>query len=122
MKIVLFALTISLYFTCVYNLCRLQQNCDMKDIFDRKICFPKPADNTPPKNLEDPENICPEYTGQLACCNNLQTQLMKENFKAIDSVFGGKFGGCDICAINLKRFWCYFTCHPEQEKFSKLID
>ena len=26
-------------------------------------------------------------------------------------------GGCDICAINLKRFWCEYACSPNQSDF-----
>lgn len=44
---------------------------------------------------------------------------MVENFKKIDAVFGGS-GGCDLCAINLKRFWCQYACDPNQGNFSKV--
>ncbi len=51
---------------------------------------------------------------------------MTSNFDIIDFTFGSKGdgggGGCDICAANLKRFWCKYwnsllycyryTCDP----------
>ena len=44
---------------------------------------------------------------------------MLDNFKKIDTVFGssssGGSGGCDLCAINLKRFWCTYACAHNQE-------
>eukprot|EP00828_Plagiopyla_frontata_P009224 TRINITY_DN14744_c0_g1_i2.p2 TRINITY_DN14744_c0_g1~~TRINITY_DN14744_c0_g1_i2.p2 ORF type:complete len:260 (+),score=31.30 TRINITY_DN14744_c0_g1_i2:95-781(+) len=30
---------------------------------------------------------------------------------------GTSLGGCDICGANLKRFWCQFTCSPNQSDF-----
>ncbi len=29
-------------------------------------------------------------------------------------------GGCDICAINAKRFWCEYACSPRQADFLKV--
>lgn len=39
------------------------------------------------------------------------------NFKQIDGVFSAQGGGCDICAINLKRFWCQYACSARQHEF-----
>jgi hypothetical protein len=99
----------------VWNLCRMQQLCDVT----QPGCRPEPANNTQPQILMGPDVICPEYYNKTACCNNGQNILMKNNFDSLDSIFGTKYGGCDICAINLKRFWCHFTCSPDQDKFSK---
>ena len=51
---------------------------------------------------------CKDYLepGRLGCCSHINDVLTEENFKQIDAVFGSDGGGCDICAINLKRFWC----------------
>lgn len=32
-------------------------------------------------------------------------------------MFGSQGGGCDICGINLKRFWCEYACSPRQADF-----
>ena len=29
-------------------------------------------------------------------------------------------GGCDICAVNLYRFWCHVGCSPKQSEFSQV--
>jgi hypothetical protein len=100
-----------------------KQVCDEKDINNRTVCFPEPIDpeTETPKVLYDTDNICPDFTGKEACCNPIQTKILSINFNSIDNVFGSLFGGCDICAINLKRFWCHFTCSPNQHEFSKIF-
>lgn len=46
---------------------------------------------------------------------------MVDNFEKIDTIFGssttGGSGGCDLCAINLKRFWCTYACAKNQKDF-----
>jgi hypothetical protein len=99
----------------VFSKCRMEQKCDVL----KPECHPIASNDTEPSVLLGPNVICPEYFNKTACCNNGQNILLKNNFDALDRVFGSEFGGCDICAINLKRFWCHFTCSPDQDKFSK---
>ena len=40
-------------------------------------------------------------------------------YHLIDFTFGSSVGGCDACAANLKRLWCYFTCSPNQSDFAQ---
>lgn len=75
--------------------------------------YTKPRMNTVSKE----DNLCPDYLDKMVCCSPLQIKKIKTNFLAIESIFGSETGGCDLCVINLKRFWCHFTCHPEQSKF-----
>jgi len=96
----------------------MKQECDVS----HSDCVPEPANFTQPKILTGPNIICPEYKDKLACCNNAQNILLKRNFDSLDSVFGSAYGGCDICAINIKRFWCSFTCDPQQHTFSKYLN
>jgi len=42
---------------------------------------------------------------------------MYDNFQALTGTFGHENAGCDVCAANLVRFWCYFTCAPNQGDF-----
>jgi hypothetical protein len=42
---------------------------------------------------------------------------MIRSFKQIDATFGSGGGGCDFCGANLKRFWCQYTCDPNQADF-----
>jgi hypothetical protein len=67
------------------------------------------------KNL----SACTEYLepGRLGCCNIYNDAATLENFKQIDGLFGSQGGGCDICAINLKRFWCQYSCSARQNEF-----
>jgi hypothetical protein len=53
-------------------------------------------------------SACKDYIepGRLGCCNRFNDETTLKNFKQIDGLFGIQGGGCDICAINLKRFWC----------------
>lgn len=92
--------------------CTMKQDCDIS----KPDCKPSKADMTDPQILPE-SSICPEFSNKLACCNKNQTVLLQNNFKSIDDIFSAKYDGCDICAVNLKRFWCQFTCDPEQHTF-----
>lgn len=50
--------------------------------------------------------MCKDYIGEKVCCNEANAKLTADNFKQLDGAFKGAAGGCDICAINLKRLWC----------------
>jgi hypothetical protein len=109
-------LLLGIFFSYVYSKCRMKQDCD---VLRDPNCKPSAANNTEPFFLPANDSICPDYKDQMACCNKGQNTLMKNNFDSLDSVFGSKFGGCDACAINLKKFWCHFTCHPDQDQWCK---
>jgi hypothetical protein len=111
----IFVVFIGIIIGLIQNKCRMKQDCDVRD----PKCKPSAANNTEPQILNGIDAICPDYKDQLACCNKGQNILMKNNFDSLDSVFGSKSGGCDACAINLKKFWCHFTCHTEQDQWRK---
>jgi hypothetical protein len=58
--------------------------------------------------------ICKEYFGDNVCCNKYNAILTADNLKQVDGAFSSGSGGCDICAINLKRLWCEYACSPRQ--------
>ena len=58
--------------------------------------------------------VCKDYIGEDVCCNEYNAKLSADNFKQLDGVFSSLSGGCDICLINLKRFWCEYACSPRQ--------
>lgn len=99
--------------------CSMMQECPQGE--DDPTCQPEGAKgelikarmNTVPKE----QNLCPDYQDKMVCCSPTQIRKIKTNFIAIESIFGSQSGGCDICAVNLKRFWCHFTCHPQQREF-----
>ena len=51
---------------------------------------------------------------QPVCCNEDQVDIMTSNYKKIDSVFGGNV---PLCALNLKKLWCEYTCNPKKVEF-----
>jgi hypothetical protein len=66
-----------------------------------------------------PITACKDYIEpeRLGCCSKVNDKLTRENFKQIDGVFSAQGGGCDVCAINLKRFWCHYACSARQDEF-----
>ena len=68
------------------------------------------------------EQICKEYVGDNVCCNKYNAILTADNLKQIDGAFSTASGGCDVCAINLKRLWCEYACSPRQADFLKVKD
>jgi hypothetical protein len=96
----------------------MEQKCDISN----PKCVPSRSNFTQPEILKGNNVICPEYKNKMACCNDGQNILLKRNFDSLESIFGSKYGGCDVCVTNLKRFWCHFTCDPEQHTFSIFIN
>lgn len=48
--------------------------------------------------------------------------MQLSSYGKIDTVFGNSNGGCDICGVNLKRFWCEYACSPRQSEFMEVGD
>ena len=76
-------------------------------------------DGKPQKVDSDPFLVqgltqCLEYNGKLGCCDTNNDVSQITSYVQIDGVFSSQGGGCDICAINLKRFWCEYACSPNQ--------
>ena len=119
----------NIIFLSIINLssqtCSFTQYCS--DPTNTSSCeLPKPIEFEPFK-YNSTEIICPEFVNKSACCNGGQNLLMRkiiqfkigDNFKTIDFIFSSAYDGCDICAINLKRLWCQFTCNETQSTFGK---
>ena len=53
----------------------------------------------------------------MGCCDLNNDVSQVTSYVQIDGVFGSQGGGCDICSINLKRFWCEYACSPRQDSF-----
>ena len=59
--------------------------------------------------------ICPFLdASQPLCCNDDQIAIMTHNYQQIDSVFGKD---CPLCALNLKKLWCMYTCGPQKVEY-----
>jgi len=57
--------------------------------------------------------------GAELCCNDGQNTLLTNQFNLLGLTFGsvGGDGGCDLCAANLMRYFCYYTCSPIQANY-----
>lgn len=106
----------------IKSFCSLQQNCT--DV-TKPECRPTQATNEstfPMTTNETLLALCPSYkAGEEVCCSETQLQALEGNLFALDEVFGSPGQGCDICAVNLKKFWCEFTCSPNQKNFLHVI-
>lgn len=76
-----------------------------------KCAYKVLSDLTPVWVDEEPHLLegltqCTEYNGKMGCCNEYNDQAQASSYIEIDGVFGSAGDACDICAINLKRFWC----------------
>ena len=89
---------------------------------DAKNTYTPYENRAPPKLPQNSRkyliDACPNMVDQEVCCNDDQILVMYNNFKTIDSLFGN----CLICSINLKRFWCQYTCSPYQYYFVDVFD
>lgn len=119
MKILHHLVSIFLFFYTVSSKCAFTQNCNNAAMGD---C------NPPDSRLFDPQNFnytspfqCPEFNDTV-CCNNDQNTLLKNSFNLINFTFGSGANGCDLCGANLMRFWCHFTCSPNQANFVSAFD
>ncbi|EGR31360.1 hypothetical protein IMG5_112050 [Ichthyophthirius multifiliis] len=58
------------------------------------------------------------YQHQIFYKQKIKTKKIKiKYFYKIDATFGNIGNGCDNCAANIKRFWCIYTCSPNQSDF-----
>mmetsp|Transcript_32901 Transcript_32901/g.50308 ORF Transcript_32901/g.50308 Transcript_32901/m.50308 type:complete len:186 (-) Transcript_32901:508-1065(-) len=105
--------------------CTISQKCKRDDPSQTLCPDPRKIDNPiieyfEPATLSSPFGImaiCPFLNAtEPLCCNDDQVAIMTENYKQIDSVFGGD---CPLCAVNLKKLWCEYTCDPKKTDFVK---
>jgi len=68
------------------------------------------------------EPACPEFYGKPSCCTDASNSAALENFQKIGTAFGNAGAGCDLCAANIRRFFCYFGCDPNQSDWMKFND
>lgn len=99
------------------NMCAMEQICYNGGV--DSPCHPIPSYRPPvPMDFGAGTKLaCPEYKDS-ACCTADQNRALNFNFMLIGFTFG-KFGpnGCEACAQNLRKFWCDFTCGPNQAEF-----
>jgi hypothetical protein len=100
----------------ILSLIQVSVRCDCAFIVqdDLKPQPPKPEEVKP--FLID-YSSCSEWIGKEGCCNYNSFRQTSSSFGKLDTVFGTNGGGCDVCAINLKRFWCTYSCGPNQADY-----
>ena len=109
MKLVLISTISYLSLPFIHSDCSIQSECVDES---SPTCQPQPAEggNKKPRLYNDTNTLCPEFEGIERCCTPLQLRKLQSSFTSLESIFGKSAGGCDICVVNMKRFWCHFTC------------
>lgn len=101
--------------------CTFSQDCSIND--HPNDCWPKPTDssNNQPKKPTNPkmETLCPDLYDQDVCCTDFAIYDQDKKFILLDEALGAAGTGCSICAANLKRFYCHFSCDPNQDSWAK---
>jgi len=61
------------------------------------------------------ERVCPGVLGAdgLACCDEAQLAFLQQQL----DMARGLLANCPACWANFQRFWCVFTCSPDQGSF-----
>ncbi len=89
------------------------------DVINPIIKFYAPAPISKPDQKKQITKNCPMFDpNKPLCCNDDQAEILDANFIQIDTVFGLE---CPVCAMNMKRMWCEYTCNPNKARFGKLI-
>lgn len=57
--------------------------------------------------------VCPEYQHTNVCCKPAQLASLYSNMQQAASILVR----CPSCYANFKKFWCLFTCDPNQSLF-----
>lgn len=65
----------------------------------------------------DLSELCPEFS-DAACCDAQQYNSLRENIYKSAAVLQR----CPACYQNFVRFWCEFTCSPNQAVFAPVVD
>ncbi|CAG9323370.1 unnamed protein product [Blepharisma stoltei] len=62
---------------------------------------------------------CPEFKDKESCLSDEMNMKLEKLHYMIDRTWGNSARGCDICAANIKRLWCWLTSSPSQPEFLK---
>lgn len=100
----------------------VKPDCSLMQIGTKPL--PAEGEKTKPREINTTtlNKMCPDFKDQKVCCDENQLATLVQNFKSLETIFGESVGGCDVCVVNLKRFWCYFTCAPNQAEFLKVFN
>ncbi|GJE84117.1 multidrug efflux transporter AcrB transmembrane domain-containing protein [Phanerochaete sordida] len=54
-----------------------------------------------------------EFAEGPTCCNKDQVEVLQSNLDQAENLLAS----CPACRNNFRKFWCTFTCHPDQATF-----
>ncbi|OBZ70169.1 Niemann-Pick type C-related protein 1 [Grifola frondosa] len=82
-----------------------------------RVCY---ISHTLPERLQDDVDrnllvsLCgPEFSEGPTCCTTSQLETMRDNLGLAENVISS----CPACRNNFRKFWCSFTCSPDQATF-----
>jgi len=66
----------------------------------------------------DVSPTCPELADGPVCCDRSQYEQLELSMAKAANIFGR----CPSCYHNFRKFWCQFTCSPDQSMFLTVTD
>ncbi|BGP21836.1 vacuolar membrane protein [Rhodotorula toruloides] len=100
--------------------CAMRDSCGRKSVFSGEIPCP---DNGPATAHDDDltygallARICGEDFPTTTCCTTGQLETLQANLAQADPLISA----CPACRLNFRRFFCSFTCSPDQSLFLTL--
>ncbi|KIP07016.1 hypothetical protein PHLGIDRAFT_106189 [Phlebiopsis gigantea 11061_1 CR5-6] len=96
--------------------CAMRGSCGPKDWASKPL--PCPSDE-PASEQEDVDrdllvSLCgDEFMSGPTCCTTDQLETLRDNLGAAENLLAS----CPACRNNFRKFWCTFTCSPDQATF-----
>ncbi|KAI0921783.1 hypothetical protein AcV7_008053 [Taiwanofungus camphoratus] len=59
-----------------------------------------------------------DFTEGAACCTTSQLETMRDNIGLAENIISS----CPACRNNFRKFWCSFTCSPDQAVFLNVTE
>ncbi|OCH92884.1 multidrug efflux transporter AcrB transmembrane domain-containing protein [Obba rivulosa] len=95
--------------------CAMRGSCGSKDFFGKPL--PCPYNGTALETDVDRElltSLCgAEFEEGPTCCTTDQLETLRDNLVTAENIISS----CPACRNNFRKFWCTFTCSPDQATF-----
>ncbi|RPD67274.1 multidrug efflux transporter AcrB transmembrane domain-containing protein [Lentinus tigrinus ALCF2SS1-7] len=95
--------------------CAMRGSCGPKVMFGKPL--PCPYDGPPSEDDVDRElltTLCgDEFARGPTCCTTGQLETLRDNLGMAENLISS----CPACRNNFRKFWCSFTCSPDQGNF-----
>ncbi|TBU32872.1 multidrug efflux transporter AcrB transmembrane domain-containing protein [Dichomitus squalens] len=95
--------------------CAMRGSCGPKVIFGKPL--PCPYDGPPTEDDVDRDllvNLCgADFAQGPTCCTTDQLETLRDNLGLAENLISS----CPACRNNFRKFWCSFTCSPDQASF-----